>query len=201
MINQELIDYEKCREYARILCGSFGIPVCNFEDIGSDAYLLSIRRSWHAEPEDNEEAVAKRLMYTSTVDIIRRRNTRAARTLSDAESLYRTTSDDGGPSDDDVIEERFAACEKGDAEERITEYLDWQNPKWLQIFESERQKLRNEKRKTAVRFVKEGLKDSRLSIVRANCKFSWVDFQTILQFLKMRFALCFQALRAFRDEN
>jgi len=197
MINEALIDYHKCREYARILCGTYGIPECDVEDVGSDAFLLSIRRAWRAAPGENEEAVARRLMYTSVVDIIRRRKNRNIRALSDAEELYRTSTDDT-QSDDDVVEERFAANDRGETEERMTTYLDWQNPFWLRLFDSERQKLRNEKRKAELRVIRLGLKDSRLRLVREKLKFSGLRFQTILDILKDRFGLCFQALRVWR---
>jgi len=213
MLPSSLIDYDKCHEYARTLCGSYGIPECDVADIGSDAFLLSIRRAWRADPGANEDAVARRLMYTSVINVINRRNNKAIRILSDAEELNRTTSDEGSPSDDDVVEERFAANDKGETEERLTVYLDWQNPFWLRLFNSERQKLRDEKnanrgRKTKknplvgpmLRVIRAGLKDSRLSVVWHKTHFSWSRFQEILREFKVRFALCFQALRAWRGE-
>jgi len=196
-MNTELIDYHKCREYARALCGSYGIPECDVEDIGSDAYLLSIRRAWRAAPAENEEALANRIMYTSVVNVINRRNTHSIRTLSDAEELYQTSQDDG-QTDDEIVEERFAANDGRSAAEQIADYLDWQNPFWLRIFDSERQKLRNEKRTAELRVIRLGLKDSRLRLVRARLKFSGLRFQTILNILKERFGLCFQALRVWR---
>jgi len=196
-MNTELIDYGKCREYARTLCGTYGIPECDVEDVGSDAFLLSIRRAWRAAPSENDEAVAKRLMYTSVVNVINRRNTHGIRTLSDAEELYQTAQDDG-QTDDEIVEERFAANDGRSAAEQIADYLDWQNPFWLRLFDSERQKLRNEKRKAELRVIRLGLKDSRLRLVREKMKFSGLSFQTILDNLKERFALCFQALRVWR---
>jgi len=197
-MNTSLIDYAKCHDYARTLCGSYGIPECDCADIGSDAYLLAIRRSWRAADGDNEQAVANRLMYTSTVDIIRKRNKRSFRILSDAEDLYRSNDSDGAPTDDEAVEERFAASDRGSTEESLTDYLDWQNPFWLRLFNLERQKLRNKKRKHELRLIREGLKDSRLSFVWEKMHISWGVFQTVLGNLKVRFDLCFRALRAWR---
>jgi len=198
-MNTDLIDYAKCHEYARTLCGSYGIPECDADDIGSDAYLLSIRRAWRAADGGNEQAVANRLMYTSTVDVIRRRNRHSIRILSDAEGLYKD-SDESAPNDDEVVEERFAASDRGSTEERLADYLDWQNPFWLRLFNLERQKLRNKKQKHELKLIREGLKDSRLSIVWGKMHISWGVFQTILGNLKVHFALCFQALRAWRGD-
>jgi len=209
-MNTELIDYDTCREYARTLCGTYGIPECDVEDVGSDAYLLSIRRAWRATPAENEQAVARRIMYTSVVDIIRRRNNRNIRALSDAEDLYKTSSADA-PSDDEIVEERFAANDGRSAAEQIADTIDWQNPFWLRLFDSERQKLRDEKKadrkrkpkKTPLadpmlRVIKLGLKDSRLRLAREKLKISGIRFQEILDTLKERFGLCFQALRVWR---
>jgi len=212
MLKPELIDYTKCHEYARSLCGSYGIPECDVADIGSDAFLLSIRRGWRADPGENEETVAKRIMYTSVVDIIRRRNRKSLRILSDAEELYRTNSGDGAPSDDEIVEERFTANDQNSVGETVAEHLDWQNPFWLRLFESERQKLRDEKKadqsrktkkspfaKVMLRVVSLGLKDSRLRLVREKLNLSGTRFQEILNLLKIRFALCFQALCDWRS--
>jgi len=202
-MNTELIDYDKCREYARALCGSYGIPECDVADIGSDAYLLSIRRSWRAAPGENEEAVARRLMYTSVINVINRRNKRSTRALSDAEDLYRTSTGEA-PSDDEIVEERFAANDGEDAASRIADSLDWQNPFWLRLFNYERKKLQRERRKSSLanlslHAIKAGLKDSRFAIVREKLNVSGLRFCAILNFLKVRFDLCFQALRAWRD--
>jgi len=179
MLDSALIDYNKCQEYARALCGSYGIPEGDAEDVGSDAFLLSIRRSWRTEDAENAEAVARRLMYTSVLNVINRRNKKAIRVLSEAEELYRTSNDEGALSDDEIVEERFTANDGKSAAEKIGDNLDWQNPFWLRLFKNERQKLRNEKRKSALRFIKSGLKDSRLSVIRGKLQFSWGDFQTI----------------------
>jgi len=211
MIDLHLIDYKTCHDYARTLCGQYGIPLCDAEDIGSDAFLLSIRRAWRTGETANERAAARRLIYTSVVDVIRRRNNKSFHVLSDAEGLYRNDSGDDMPSDDEVVEERFAACDKNQAEEHLTEYIDWQNPFWLRLFNSERQKLRDEnkmnrgrgKQKNAflgpmLRVIRHGLKDSRLRLARNELKISGARFQVILGLLQDRFSLCFQALRAWR---
>jgi len=198
MIDVALIDYAKCHEYARSLCGQYGIPLCDAEDIGSDAFLLSIRRSWRTGDVENDIAAANRLMYTSVLNVINRRNTRANKMIREADDITERTADDGEPSDDEIVSENTV---ENRAKPTAEHDADWQNPFWKRLFAMERQKLRNEKKKLECRIIKAGLKDSRLSLIKAALNISGSRFQTILDFFRTRFDLCFQALREYRGEN
>lgn len=197
MISEELISYEKCHQYARVLGGTYSIPQSDIADIGSDAYLLSLRRSWRAAPSENDEASANRLMYTSVLNVINRRNRRSARVLSDAEQLMANNLGDDDHADDEAPDTTIEPDDGCRFAADIGEGLDWQHPFWLRLFENERRKLKGNLRKT----VRALMKDCRLPAARAKIGVSRPTFSTIVEKLRMHFALCFQALRAWRGEK
>jgi len=206
MIDEALIDYNKCHEYARALCGTCGIPECDVADIGSDAFLLAIRRAWRADDAaGNPEAVARRLMYTSVLNVINRRSKNTNRMIREADDISATDERDDEPTDDERPDTGLVVSDNGRGVGAI-DGIAWDDPLWLRLFEYERKKLWREQKNSplaywSIKIIKAGLKDTRLAIIRNRLKISGRRFSAILSFFKMRFGLCFQALQAWRGER
>ena len=173
----ELIDYETIRRYARQICRERGIRESDWDDIAHDAWLTATRRARCARADGDSVALANRIMYTSA---------------QNAANHYRRwyehipvfDENDGGAE----AERMFLAAD------------DWTNPFWLRLFNAERKSIARMAKESPLpnEAVHELLKDSRIPIARAKMKISSPTMRTILKFLKMRFGLSYQALRAHR---
>ena len=173
----ELIDYETIRRYARQVCHERGIRESDWNDIAHDAWLTATRRARCARADGDAVALANRIMYTSVQNA-------ANRYRRWYEHIPAFVESDGGAE----AERMFLALD------------DWTNPFWLRLFNAERKSIARNARRNRLpnRAVHELLKDSRIPCMRAKLQISRPTLWTILRFLKMRFALCYQALRAYR---
>jgi len=225
MIRPELIDYAKCQEYAGDACFAYGIPECDRQDIGSDAFLLAIRRGWHAVPDGDEEALANRIMYTCVLDVIRRRNTQARRILTESVAIDASDAGRAGgpspaassaamqcPGDDDEPDRGIVVSDAGAGAAAIRRTVptsphdDWEHPFWLRLFDSERQKLRRESRRSplaasATAVIRQLLKDSRLCVAQTKCRLPRRIFDKAVKLTRERFELCFAALTEWRNQQ
>jgi len=200
MLDLHLIDYKTCHDYAAEHCRKTGIPTCDWYDIGSDAYLLSIKRAGRANADVNPEAYARRLMFTAVIDVIRERNYRRNVIHADAAPVVEPDQNDDNP-DDETVPSGIVLGDRGRGAETIRSFdEDWENPLWLRLFDAEREKMRRERRNSpmcrlALRAVNALLKDTRFGIARYACRVSGLAWANVINFLRERLSLSYEALR------
>ena len=173
----ELIDYETIQRYARQVCRDRGIRESDWDDIAHDAWLEATRRARSARAESDSLALANRIMYTS---------------VQNAANHYRRWYEHIP-----IFEESDGGAE---AERLFLASDDWTNPFWLRLFNAERKNISRNAKKSPLpnKAVHELLKDSSIPDVRAKMQISRPTMRTIIRFLKSRFELSYQALRAYR---